>query len=56
MTVIELKKLRKNVGKLISKNSFLSTTNDVQAAVFFPGDGSLDNAETRCICSLPNYN
>jgi hypothetical protein len=46
MKVIELKKLRKNVGKLISKNSFLSTTNDVQAAVFFSGDGSLDNAET----------
>jgi hypothetical protein len=44
--ITELKKLRENIGKLISKNSFLSTTNDVQAAVFFSGDGSLDNAET----------
>ena len=46
MKIIELNKLRENVGKLISKNSFLSTTNDVQAAIFFSGDGFLDNAET----------
>jgi hypothetical protein len=46
MKITELNKLRENVGKLISKNSFLSTTNDVQAAIFFSGDGSLDNAET----------
>jgi hypothetical protein len=41
--MIELEKLHKNVGNLISMNSFLSTTNDVQAAVFFSGDDSLDN-------------
>jgi hypothetical protein len=47
INITELKKLRENVGKLISMNSFLSTTNDVQAAVFFSGDGSLDNPETE---------
>ena len=47
MQVIELNKLRKNVGKLISMNSFLSTTNDVQAAIFFSGDGILNNPETE---------
>ena len=45
MSIEELNKLRENVGELISKNSFLSTTNDVQAAVFFSGADSLDNPE-----------
>jgi hypothetical protein len=47
MKITELAKLRENVGKLISMNNFLSTTNDVVAAVFFSGDGSLDNPETE---------
>ncbi len=46
MKITELKKLRENVGKLISKNSSLSTTNRVPAAALVSGDGSLDNAET----------
>ena len=45
MTITELNKLQENVGKLISKNSFLSTTSDVTAAIFFSGDGSLDNPD-----------
>ncbi|UJR24415.1 hypothetical protein I4U23_005791 [Adineta vaga] len=43
MKMNELKKLQENVGKLISMNSFLSTTNNVQAAVFFAGDGLLED-------------
>ena len=47
MTIIELKKLQKNVDTLISMNSFLSTTTNAEAAIFFAGDGSLDNPETE---------
>lgn len=47
MSTDELQNLRKNVGNLISMNSFLSTTNNVQAAVFFAGDGSLDITESE---------
>ena len=45
MSIEDLNKLRDNVGQLISKNSFLSTTNRVLAANLFAGDGSLDNPE-----------
>ena len=55
MSIVELNKLRKNVGKLISKNSFLSTTSCVLAANFFAGDGSLDNPERKGICYISNY-
>ena len=42
MKMTELDALRENVGELTSMNSFLSTTNDCAAAVFFSGDGALD--------------
>ena len=42
MKMTELDALRDNVGELTSMNSFLSTTNDCEAAVFFSGDGALD--------------
>ena len=42
MQVTELNALRGNVGQLISMNTFLSTTDDCDAAVFFSGDGALD--------------
>ncbi len=47
MNIIELEKFHKNIGRLISMNSFLSTTNDVLAAVFFADDDSLNNPETE---------
>jgi hypothetical protein len=47
MKIIELEILRKNVGKLISMNSFLSTTSDIEAAVFFSGHDTLDDPETE---------
>ena len=47
MTITELKKLQKNVDTLISMNSFLSTTTNAEAAIFFAGDGSPDNPETE---------
>jgi hypothetical protein len=42
MQVAALDALRHNTGQLISMNSFLSTTDDCVAAVFFAGDGALD--------------
>ena len=47
MTITELERLRKSVEPLISMNSFLSTTTNVEAAIFFAGDGSLDNLESE---------
>ncbi|CAF1154448.1 unnamed protein product [Adineta steineri] len=43
MKITELTRLQQNVDKLISMNSFLSTTNNVTAAVFFAGDGCLND-------------
>ncbi|UJR32703.1 hypothetical protein I4U23_020162 [Adineta vaga] len=45
MKIDELRDHKKNVGKFIAKNSFLFTTSDISAAIFFAGDGALDNAE-----------
>ncbi|CAF1412121.1 unnamed protein product [Adineta steineri] len=45
MKITELTRLQENVDKLISMNNFLSTTNNVTAAVFFAGDGSLNNTD-----------
>ncbi|CAF1228924.1 unnamed protein product [Adineta steineri] len=45
MKTTELTKLQENVDKLISMNSFLSTTNDVIAAIFFAGDGCLNDPD-----------
>ncbi|CAF1637541.1 unnamed protein product, partial [Didymodactylos carnosus] len=42
-----LEKLRNNIGGLVSMNSFLSTTNDREAAIFFAGGGILGNPETH---------
>ncbi|CAF3799074.1 unnamed protein product [Rotaria sordida] len=38
----QLEELRRNKGNLVSTNSFLSTTNDYEAACFFAGDGNVD--------------
>ena len=43
MRFAALKELRQNIDGLISMNSFLSTTNDCQAAAFFAGVDSLDD-------------
>ncbi|CAF1066608.1 unnamed protein product [Adineta steineri] len=45
MKTTELTRLQENVDKLISMNNFLSTTNNVTAAVFFAGDGSLNDTD-----------
>ena len=44
MSMIDLKKLQDNVGDLISFNSFLSTTNSCEAALFFAGCGQLSDS------------
>ncbi|CAF1447726.1 unnamed protein product [Rotaria sordida] len=38
----QLEELGRNKGNLVSTNSFLSTTNDYEAARFFAGDGNVD--------------
>ncbi|CAF4325883.1 unnamed protein product, partial [Rotaria sordida] len=38
----QLEELRRNKGNLVSTNSFLSTTNDYEAACFFAGNGNVD--------------
>ncbi|CAF1238414.1 unnamed protein product [Adineta steineri] len=43
MKITELTRLQENVHKLISMNNFLSTTNNVTAAIFFAGDGCLND-------------
>ncbi|CAF1409872.1 unnamed protein product [Adineta steineri] len=45
MKIIELSRLQQNVDKLISMNNFLSTTNNVTAAIFFAGDGCLNDSD-----------
>ncbi|CAF0868833.1 unnamed protein product [Adineta steineri] len=47
MKTTELTRLRENIDKLISTNGFLSTTNDVTAAVFFAGDGCLNDPDEK---------
>ncbi|CAF1561418.1 unnamed protein product, partial [Didymodactylos carnosus] len=39
MSIKDLEDLRQNINCLVSMNSFLSTTNDREAAIFFSGDG-----------------
>jgi hypothetical protein len=38
-----LVELQKNKGNLVSMNTFLSTTSDEQAALYFAGDGNIDD-------------
>ncbi|CAF1089858.1 unnamed protein product [Adineta steineri] len=54
MKITELTRLQQNVGKLISMNNFLSTTNNVTAAIFFAGDGCLNdpNGEVSVIYQI----
>ncbi|CAF1172911.1 unnamed protein product [Adineta steineri] len=45
MKTTELTRLQENIDKFISMNNFLSTTNDVTAAVFIAGDGFLNDPD-----------
>ncbi|CAF1195223.1 unnamed protein product [Adineta steineri] len=45
MKITELTRLQQNVHKLISMNNFLSTTNNVTAAIFFAGNGCLNDPD-----------
>ncbi|CAF0995776.1 unnamed protein product [Adineta steineri] len=45
MKITELTRLQENINKLISMNNFLSTTNNVTAAIFFAGDGCLNDPD-----------
>ncbi|CAF1045751.1 unnamed protein product [Adineta steineri] len=47
MKTTELTRLQENIDKFISMNNFLSTTNDVTAAVFFAGDGCLNDPDEK---------
>ncbi|CAF4257270.1 unnamed protein product, partial [Adineta steineri] len=47
MKITELARLQENVHKLISMNNFLSTTNNVTAAIFFAGDGCLNDSDEQ---------
>jgi hypothetical protein len=42
MTLANLLELQQNQGNLVSMNTFLSTTSDYQAALYFSGDGNID--------------
>ncbi|CAF4187211.1 unnamed protein product [Adineta steineri] len=45
MKTTELTRLQENIDKFISMNNFLSTTNNVTAAIFFAGDGCLNDPD-----------
>ncbi|CAF1533125.1 unnamed protein product [Adineta steineri] len=45
MKTTELTRLQQNIDKLISMNNFLSATNNVTAAIFFAGDGCLNDPD-----------
>lgn len=44
--------LRRNKGNLVSTNSFLSTTSDIEAARFFAGDGNTDQNSVSVIFEI----
>ncbi|CAF1141835.1 unnamed protein product [Adineta steineri] len=45
MKTTELTRLQENINKFISTNGFLSTTHNVAAAIFFAGDGCLNDLD-----------
>ena len=52
MTMSELEKFRENETNYVSTNSFLSTTSDYQAVLFFAGDGQTEDPEISVIYEI----
>lgn len=52
MTLNDLEKFRQNEDNLVSTNSFLSTTRDYQAALFFAGEGKIEDPEVSVIYEI----
>jgi hypothetical protein len=52
MTMAELEKFRQNETNFVSTNSFLSTTRDHQAALFFAGEGKVEDPEISVIYEI----
>ena len=44
MNLHEIQQMQQAEGNLVSTNSFLSTTNDYEAALFFAGAGNVDTS------------
>jgi hypothetical protein len=52
MNLHELNELQQNKGNLVSTNSFLSTTTDYEAALFFAGDGNVEENSVSAIYKI----
>jgi hypothetical protein len=52
MTMSELEKFRQNENAFVSTNSFLSTTRDYQAALFFAGEGKVEEPQVSVIYEI----
>jgi hypothetical protein len=52
MTTSELDKFRQNETNFVSTNSFLSTTRDFNAALFFSGEGRIDEPQVSVIYEI----
>ena len=52
MTMSELEKFRQNETNFVSNNSFLSTTRDYEAALFFSGDGRVEEPQVSVIYKI----
>lgn len=52
LTMNDLEKFRQNETNLVSINSFLSTTQDYQAALFFAGEGKVEDPEVSVIYEI----
>jgi hypothetical protein len=52
MTIYQLDKFRQNETNFVSTNSFLSTTRDYEAALFFAGEGKVDDPQVSVIYDI----
>jgi hypothetical protein len=52
MTMSELNEFRQNKNNLVSTNSFLSTTRDYNAALFFAGEGKVEDPRVSVIYEI----
>jgi hypothetical protein len=52
MTLCELETFRQNETNFVSTNSFLSTTRDYQAALFFSGEGNVEDSQVSVVYEI----